>query len=273
MERRSALRQAPLDGRGWQVWTGGRAAMMDVGIFGIGDVPAQPNGMRLPMKWNNTTRPYDRDVRLESLIEARASLHPHDVVAVSDEGELTFSDLDRLANKLANHLLAADVGRGDYVIICLERTNAYLITVLAVLKTGAAFIPIEIEEPASRIAEIAAAEGVAFAVIEQIVAGAFEPLELYTVVLDLQQLERSQLAETRPSVGIASGDGRFSICWACPHWARPCGSSRATNAGIRLPVPGCCNASRSLSGTRRRLCYRRSSRFFLRMAVRAGSAS
>ncbi|PLU82115.1 hypothetical protein BMJ22_15010, partial [Sinorhizobium medicae] len=78
--------------------------MMDVGIFGIGDVPAQPNGMRLPMKWNNTTRPYDRDVRLESLIEARASLHPHDVVAVSDEGELTFSDLDRLANKLANHL-------------------------------------------------------------------------------------------------------------------------------------------------------------------------
>ncbi|TWA15289.1 amino acid adenylation domain-containing protein [Sinorhizobium medicae] len=185
--------------------------MMDVGIFGIGDVPAQPNGMRLPMKWNNTTRPYDRDVRLESLIEARASLHPHDVVAVSDEGELTFSDLDRLANKLANHLLAADVGRGDYVIICLERTNAYLITVLAVLKTGAAFIPIEIEEPASRIAEIAAAEGVAFAVIEQIVAGAFEPLELYTVVLDLQQLERSQLAETRPSVGIASGDGAYGI--------------------------------------------------------------
>lgn len=184
---------------------------MEAGIIGIDEVAAQPNGMRLPMKWNNTTRSYDRDVRLESLIEAQASSRPHDVVAVANEGELTFADLDRLANKLANHLLAADVGRGDYVIICLERTNAYLITVLAVLKTGAAFIPIEIEEPASRIAEIAAAEGVAFAVIEQTVAGAFEPLGLYTVVLDQQQLEQSPLPETRPSVELASDDAAYGI--------------------------------------------------------------
>ncbi|MEK9281145.1 amino acid adenylation domain-containing protein [Bradyrhizobium sp. ISRA442] len=166
---------------------------------------------RMLMKWNDTARPYAGDVRLESLIEARAASHPHDIAAVSEDGELTFASLDRLANKLANHLLAAGVGRGDYVIICLERTNAFLISVLAVLKTGAAFIPIEIEEPPSRIAEIATADGVAFAVIEQGVAGSFEALGLYTIVLDLQQLEQSQLSEARPRASLTSDDPAYGI--------------------------------------------------------------
>lgn len=73
-------------------------------------------------------------------------------VAVSDSDQrLTYRQLaDRVA-ELATALMDAGVGRGDRVGICLDRTAEYVVAMLAVLSTGAAYVPLDVTHPQSRI--------------------------------------------------------------------------------------------------------------------------
>ncbi|MFF9053782.1 amino acid adenylation domain-containing protein [Streptomyces erythrochromogenes] len=73
--------------------------------------------------------------------------------AVSDpDGTLDYAELDRRANRLAHTLLARGVRPGDRVGLLLERTAAVPAAILAVLKTGAAYVPVDLAAPADRAA-------------------------------------------------------------------------------------------------------------------------
>ncbi|NNJ07062.1 amino acid adenylation domain-containing protein [Streptomyces sp. PKU-MA01144] len=75
--------------------------------------------------------------------------------AVSDpEGTLSYAELDRRANRLAHALLARGVRPGDRVGLLLERTAAVPVAILAVLKTGAAYVPVDLAAPAGRAAVV-----------------------------------------------------------------------------------------------------------------------
>ena len=78
-------------------------------------------------------------------------------VAVELDGDtLTYAELEARANRLARHLLGLGLGRGARVGICLPRTPDYLVAVLAVLKAGAAYVPLDPAYPAERLAGMAA---------------------------------------------------------------------------------------------------------------------
>jgi non-ribosomal peptide synthetase component F len=65
---------------------------------------------------------------------------------------LTYTDLDGRANRLARHLRASGVRPGDRVALRLERSAEMVIAILAVLKAGAAYVPIDPSHPAERVA-------------------------------------------------------------------------------------------------------------------------
>jgi len=84
-------------------------------------------------------------------IAAQAARRP-DAVAVSCEGtELSYGELDRRANQLARHLAARGARHGARVAILLERSPDLVVAMLAVLKTGAAYLPLEPSHPHSRL--------------------------------------------------------------------------------------------------------------------------
>ncbi|MEQ1564103.1 MAG: non-ribosomal peptide synthase/polyketide synthase, partial [Myxococcota bacterium] len=88
---------------------------------------------------------------LHAPFEARAAERP-DAVALSFEGQpLTYGALDRRANQLAHHLRALGVGPDDRVVVCLERGFDLVVAVLAVLKAGAAYVPVDPTNPAERL--------------------------------------------------------------------------------------------------------------------------
>ena len=71
----------------------------------------------------------------------------------ADESEgLTYRELDRRANQLARYLAGLGVRADDRVAICLERSVAMAVAVLAVLKAGAAYVPLDPDYPADRVA-------------------------------------------------------------------------------------------------------------------------
>ncbi|MFF5970819.1 amino acid adenylation domain-containing protein [Streptomyces sp. NPDC012769] len=89
---------------------------------------------------------------LHRLFERAVDAHG-DRPAVSDrDGTLTYAELDRRANRLAHALLARGVRPGDRVGLLLERTTAVPAAILAVLKTGAAYVPVDLAAPADRAA-------------------------------------------------------------------------------------------------------------------------
>ena len=83
-----------------------------------------------------------------------------DVVAVRCEGEcLTFGELNVRANQLARHLVGLGVGTGDVVGVWLERSLDMVVAVLAVLKSGGAFVPLDPAFPPDRLAFMVADSG------------------------------------------------------------------------------------------------------------------
>ncbi|WP_281399365.1 non-ribosomal peptide synthase/polyketide synthase [Streptomyces flaveus] len=86
---------------------------------------------------------------LVELFERQAAASP-DAVALRADETLTYAELDARANRLAHRLAARGVGPERLVGVALPRTAGLIVTLLAVLKTGGAYLPIDPEHPADR---------------------------------------------------------------------------------------------------------------------------
>jgi non-ribosomal peptide synthetase-like protein len=95
-----------------------------------------------------------RRLLLHEIFEAQADARPENVAVVFGREETTYASLESRANRLARHLRSRGVGRGSVVAMLLRRSvNAYA-AILGILKSGAAYVPIDPEYPADRVAYI-----------------------------------------------------------------------------------------------------------------------
>jgi amino acid adenylation domain-containing protein len=84
------------------------------------------------------------------LIAELATRHPDAIALVAGSRRLTYAELDREANRLAWWLRGEGVGSGDLVGIAVDRSVAMVVSLLAVWKAGAAYLPVDLTHPAAR---------------------------------------------------------------------------------------------------------------------------
>ncbi|HSD46983.1 MAG TPA: amino acid adenylation domain-containing protein, partial [Pyrinomonadaceae bacterium] len=102
-------------------------------------------------EWNATEAAFPENVCLHELFEKQVELTP-DAVAVSFEDQgLSYAQLNARANRLANYLRRAGVGPETPVALYLERSIDQIVALLAVLKAGGAFLPLETMHPKGRV--------------------------------------------------------------------------------------------------------------------------
>ena len=103
------------------------------------------------LRWNSTRREFAGAGCVHRLFEARAEERPNAVALVFEDHEITYGELDRRANQLARCLTAMGVGPEMPVGICLERGVEMIVGLLAILKAGGAWVPLDPVYPAERL--------------------------------------------------------------------------------------------------------------------------
>ncbi len=109
---------------------------------------------QLLVEWSRTAmrpKPY-RSV--PQLFEAQVAKGPDDIAVVLDEERLTYEELNRRANQLAHHLRTLGVEPEDIVGLYLERSVEAVVAILAVLKAGGAYLPLDPANPQERLSFI-----------------------------------------------------------------------------------------------------------------------
>ncbi|SDS93395.1 non-ribosomal peptide synthetase [Actinoplanes derwentensis] len=117
--------------------------------------------------WNDTHRPVPDDV-LPTLLAAQAAATPHAVALITEDGEITYADLDADANRLARHLISCGAGPGQLVAVALPRSAAQVTALLAVLKSGAAYLPLDDTSPPARVSYMLADAGPALLITDRL---------------------------------------------------------------------------------------------------------
>ncbi|MFD5824422.1 amino acid adenylation domain-containing protein [Lentzea sp. NPDC060358] len=100
--------------------------------------------------WNDTAHPTS-PATVPEIFEAQAARTPHATAVVCGTTSLTFAELDARATVLARLLLARGAGAERVVALALPRSAESIVAMLAVLKTGAAYLHVDLEYPPDRI--------------------------------------------------------------------------------------------------------------------------
>jgi amino acid adenylation domain-containing protein len=106
---------------------------------------------QLLLEWNDTSRPYPHHLSLPQLFDAQVQRTPDAVAVVYDDQQLSYAELDQRSNQLAQHLRTLGLGLEDRVALCLPRSLEMLVGMLAILKVGAAYVPLDPQYPSERL--------------------------------------------------------------------------------------------------------------------------
>jgi len=162
--------------------------------------------------------------RLHHYFETSCDRTPDATALECDGVRLTYSELDRRANRLAHHLIAAGIGPGTRTAIFLHRSVETYVAVLAVLKAGAAFVPIDPTSPQDRVDYITSDSAVDLMLTSAGLAPLTATSGCTVDLLDSIELEHSQLSQptTRPHVPLV-GDPAAYVIYTSGSSGRPKG--------------------------------------------------
>ena len=171
-------------------------------------------------RYDGLAAPHESNT-LTDLFERSARQHSDRVALVDDQKKsVTYSELHQRANQLARFLLTLDAGPEGVIAILLDRSVEAIVAMLAVLKTGAAYLPIDPSQPASRIQYILEDSGASVLVTQKSHAGTFGdcvPVSIqHTVLLDteatLKTLSKCAANPLRP-VELAASIHRENLAY------------------------------------------------------------
>jgi amino acid adenylation domain-containing protein len=112
--------------------------------------PSDSVRRQLLVEWNNTAQAFPSHTTIHALFEEQVARTPNAPALEAAGRAFSYDALNRHANRLARTLLATGVGPGARIALCFERSPAQLVALLATLKVGAAYVPIDPRDPEAR---------------------------------------------------------------------------------------------------------------------------
>ncbi|NOU44484.1 MAG: amino acid adenylation domain-containing protein, partial [Methyloglobulus sp.] len=123
----------------------------EIPIGRLSILPA-PERDQLLHGFNATNADYPQHRCIHDLFEAQAEANPAAIALIYEGESLSYGELNRHANRLAHHLISLGIRPDDRVAICVERSLEMVIGLLAILKAGGCYVPLDPGYPEGRLA-------------------------------------------------------------------------------------------------------------------------
>ncbi|WP_431041737.1 non-ribosomal peptide synthase/polyketide synthase [Streptomyces sp. P1-3] len=204
----------------------------------LSDIRVLDEGQRHQVltEWNDTAAEVPTGT-VPQLFEARAARTPDAVAVVADGSDVSYAELDARANRLARHLVALGVGPEAVVAVALERGTDLMVSLLAVLKAGGAYMPIDPEYPADRIAYMCA-DAAPVAVLATRATATVLPVDADTTVVLLDAPEVAGALEALPSGALDDAERRAPLRTAHPAYVIYTSGSTGRPKGVLVSHAG-----------------------------------
>ncbi len=154
----------------------------------LSELPLLPDAERrqVLIEWNKTERLFPQDCGIHDLFEAQVERSPEATALICGRERLSYMQLKIQAERLAGYLRLAGVGPETLVGVCLDRSPALMATLLAVLKVGAAYVPLDPAYPKERIKYILNDACAPWLVTQRKFAELFKSVEARAIFIDDQ---------------------------------------------------------------------------------------
>jgi amino acid adenylation domain-containing protein len=160
-------------------------------------------------EWNQTDVEYADALCVQQLFETQAERTPHAVALVFQNQTTTYENLNVRANQLANHLLKCRVGPETPVGICLEPSPDMIVAILAILKAGGTYVPLDPDDPRERLDFILADSRPAVVLTTSRLKKAISVSDAHIVCLDSDRKTIDCESKIAPDCRI---DGDCALC-------------------------------------------------------------
>ena len=138
-------------------------------------------------RWNQTITDYPRQALVHELFEEQAAARPTSPAVICGDETLSYQDLNERANQLARYLKRKGVVPGSVVGIALDRSIAMVVSMVAVLKTGASYLPLDASYPQDRLRFMVEDSGAGLLLSEKAGCASFDGLQLQVIDLHREQ--------------------------------------------------------------------------------------
>jgi amino acid adenylation domain-containing protein/non-ribosomal peptide synthase protein (TIGR01720 family) len=137
-----------------QHWTHLLQGMVSDSQQRISDLPLleKTEYQRIVHDWNRADESFAQDLCIHELISQQVAANPTALAVTFAHKQLTYAELDTLANRLAHKLIELGVGPEVRVGVAMQRSDTLLVALLAVLKAGGTYVPLDPDYPAERVA-------------------------------------------------------------------------------------------------------------------------
>ncbi|MHB8467362.1 MAG: non-ribosomal peptide synthetase, partial [Acidimicrobiales bacterium] len=212
-------------------------AIVEQPDLSIGHLPVAPAAERrqVLVEWNRTSAAAPRAC-FHHLFERQVDRTPDAVAAEFHGASLTYGELDERANQLANHLIGRGARPETRIGVCLERGLHMAVAVLGVMKSGAAYVPLDPNAPARRLRMILDDAGVEVVLTQNALTGRFDGMQCDLHLIDPDAGSIDSESNSRPDAAVDPQNLAYLIYTS--------GSTGAPK-GIMVPHLGVCNMGAS----------------------------
>ncbi|HEU4328001.1 MAG TPA: amino acid adenylation domain-containing protein [Roseiflexaceae bacterium] len=201
----------------------------------LGEVPTlgAAERRRVVELWNATASPYDRSATIPELFSAQAARTPQAPALEFAGRQWSYAELDARSSRLAHLLRQQGVGADSPVAVCLERSPDLVVALLAVLKAGGAYLPLDPAYPAARLAWMLEDARAPVLIAQPDLAARLPPGPAAVLLLDALAAELEQFPATPPPCP-ATPDSLAYLSYTSGSTGTPKGVAVPHRAVVRL---------------------------------------
>ncbi len=162
-------------------------------------------------EWNDTTRDYPSTHCIHHLFEAQADRTPDAVAVVSRHHKLSYKVLNLRANKLAHFLIRLGTQPEALLGICLDRSLDMIVALLAILKAGAAYVPLDPRYPKDRLAWTISDANMQLLITQHSLLSSLPDHNAQLICLDTDWQDLALEAEDNPQTAVTADNLAYVI--------------------------------------------------------------